>query len=84
MSSGSVERVHMTIDHPALLLRQVPVICFGGKMALGTGTERPPSAPATLVPGFPGSGRACSLNWHTTVLLPSGEDLRDTSALRFI
>lgn len=36
------------------------VICLHGKMELGTGTERPPSSPATLVPGFLGTGVVAS------------------------
>lgn len=61
------------------------VICLHGKMELGTGTERPPSSPATLVPGFLGTGVvASSSNRHVTVFLPSEKDLGDKPALWFI
>lgn len=60
-------------------------LVLDGKMELGTGTECPPSWPATLVPGFLGSGGVTTSQLAVqTVLLPSEEDLGHKPALRFI
>lgn len=92
--SRSVECVNVTLGHAALSLRAVRsdrcryVICLRGKMELGTGTERPPSSLATLVPGFLWTGGVASSqfssNRHVTVFLPSEKDLGDKPALWFI